>query len=1172
MHLTANGELLPVPPRQKVLPTKTILIMKWMAIFLFAACLQTSAEGRAQTFTLSMKNAPLPAVFEQIKKQSGYQFFFNESMLQNGRTVTIDIKSGSLQDVLEKCFHDQPFTYIVLGKTIVVKERERPEKPSPSPNVQAAPIPAPPDEIRGIVVDSLGRPLSGASVMVKGSARGTQTDARGLFVLQESGEKVTLLISYSGYESREYTWQKSSGNNLLNIRLRLSSDPLDQVQIIAYGTTTQRYNVGSVSTVTAKDIEQQPVTNPLEALQGRVPGLVVNVTNGAPGAMVTTQVRGQNTLMPALTTNLLSAYNQPLFIIDGVPFAPPASANYAALGTIGSLAMGANPGLTTANYYGGMSPLNSINPLDIESISVLKDADATSIYGSQGSNGVILITTKRGKSGKTQFNLSVNSGPTRDTRIVKMMNTPQYLAMRNEALRNDGLTPSIAHLDYDLLLFDTTKNTNWYNQFFGGTAAHTDVHASVSGGTQNTNFLLSGGLTHTGYNFPGGFADQRLSLHSSFSHKSLDQRFSLDFGTDYSYDQNNSTGSNSLQSILALPPDFPDFRDANGNLLWSYKGVRYASMGLYGSGIPNPYAFLKQTSNYQVYDVLTHALMSYQIGFGLKFIVAGGYNRVDNQGYGTYPMAATDPAAKSLGSASRSSQTSQMLNLDPQLNFTQKIANGQLTAVVGGSYKKSLTSGSTVSGSGYTSDAVLGSIAAAPNRQVYDNFSEYKYVAGFARLNYIWDRKYIVDFTGNRNGSSNFGPGNRFGNFGSAGAGWIFTEESFAKNVLPVLSFGKLSASYGTSGSDGVSSYQYQPNWSASTNYGSFAYQGFTGFYPKNLYNPNYSWASTKKFNGQLELGFLHDRIYVDVQRYVDRSSNQLAQFPLPLQTGFTSITQNAPYTVQNSGWELTLRTRNVDTKNFKWTSTFNIAWNRNKLVAFPGLATSVYKSLYAVGKSISARPVVDYAGVNDTTGSFQFRNAKGQLTYTPNSTPSYNNLGGDATKMADLQPSFTGGFNNDLSYKGFHLTLFFQFAKQTGLNYLFSVYSSSTYAPPGGALTNVPTALLGRWQKPGDKSDIQRFTTGNGADRTPVTAAAYFVNSSGDYADASYIRLKTAALSYSLPADWIKKMRLQGCMVYMNVQNLFTITGYKVGDPETQNLYNIPPQRTFVAGINLNF
>jgi len=527
--------------------------MKLTALMLFLAFMQVSASTLAQKVTLSERNASLTTIFEQIRNQTGYDFAYTTATIQVAKPVTIDVKNMELTQVLKLIFNDQPLDYEIDNKSVEVSLKE----PSflESLKDKAARLLALPAHIHGRVIDSLGQPLSGANVSLnlKGASYVATTDNKGEFDFPDiPPNRYTLIVTYIGYSRIERIIQVNSREILLSLVMHNLSSALDQIQVIGYGAESRRFSVGSVATVTAEQIEKQPVTNPLLALEGQVPGLAVTAMNGVPGATTLVQLRGQNTLA---TTNLnFKPYDQPYFIVDGVPFASQ-NANVSQLANL-ALAQEFSGGLSQST---GIGAFNDINPNDIESITILKDADATSIYGTKGANGVILITTKKGKAGKTTFDLNINSQFNEVARPIQLLNTQQYLQLRREAFAQDGITPNNNPNDYsgayapDLTIYDQNKYTNWQKVIQGNSTNNTDIHASVSGGGPNNTFIVSGGYTRSDYNYPGSFADQRYTLHSAITSTSVNKRFSLQLITDYAYDQNNSAGFGGSQDVL-LPP------------------------------------------------------------------------------------------------------------------------------------------------------------------------------------------------------------------------------------------------------------------------------------------------------------------------------------------------------------------------------------------------------------------------------------------------------------------------------------------------------------------------------------------------------------------------------------------------------------------------------------------
>jgi TonB-dependent starch-binding outer membrane protein SusC len=984
------------------------------------------------------------------------------------------------------------------------------------------------------------------------------TDLAGYFELKEVDEQAVLLITGINIESREVL--VNGNGDLLTIVVKIRATPMDELQVIAYGTTSKRFNVGAVTTVKSEDIQKQPVTNVLLTLQGRVPGLIITPSNGAPGATVKLQIRGQNNLASAFTG--LQPYDQPLIIIDGVPFA---SQNLS-VNQITSMGGGSNVNAS----FPGFGALNNINPNNIESISVLRDADATSIYGSQGANGVVLITTKKGVVGKTSFSTRINTGPNRVTRRQKFLDTKQYLALRREAIANDGVTlpPTFDGNFPDLQLFDTTKYTDWFNTFFGGGSNNTDIFSTFTGGTENMSFILSAGYNRSTYNFPGDFANKMLSLHTGFQFRSKNNKLTIDFTTDYSWSHNNTGASPSASSVNSLVPNSPDLLDENGNLVWNYKGFdlsyTFTPTGLY---FFQHYAYLKQPYKLNIYNLNNSLQLTYKLFPGLTATANFGYSKVNTAETSQFPQASRSPADPyRMGSATFANNEFETINIEPQLTYQRNIGRGLFSLIAGATYKANGNRNDRITGVDYVNDGFLGSITGAGtvvDAAGYD--IKYKYVGVYGRAGYIYDNKYILNIAGRRDGSSNFGPGKQFGTFGSAGVGWIVSEEAFFKKLKPVFSLTKLSASYGTNGSDGVEPYNYQDYWSSPTN--TTLFQGIRPYYPLNLYNPDYSWALKKTLNLMLELGLFNDRVLLNATWYQSRTSNQLVNALLPSQTGFNSVTDNLQATVENSGWEFSVYSNNVKSEDFSWTSNFNISTNRNILVAFPDLDISPYAAYYEIGQSLNIVRLFSYKGVNETTGLFEFYDAKGNATYSLNyGLPRY---GGDAVNVLNLQPKFSGGLENTFSYKGISLSVFFQFSKQTTYNFLYGIYSS--YANMPGMYGNLPAVVLDHWRKPGDQTRLQRATAGYSGEAP--NAANYFVQSTGAYSDLSYLRLKTLSLSYRFPSALVKKAGMESLQVYLNAQNLLTITGYEFGDPEQPGeLSSIPLQRIIAFGLSFNF
>jgi TonB-linked SusC/RagA family outer membrane protein len=1091
---------------------KLLLVMKITAILLLAATLQVSATGWSQEkISLSFSNAPLEQVLNSIAAQTEVSFFYRPQYVK-GKTVTINITNGSLKAALDMCLKNQQLAYEIVGKTVAIHPVKKGKSISGLEVIENAP---PLINVRGRVVNENEEPVMAASVSVKSTSQGTTTNDNGEFYLLGLEENAVLVISGVNITTIEI---KVNGLSNLAINVKSSVTPLEETIIKGYYTTTKRLNTGSVSKVTSETISNQPVSNPLAAITGRMPGVIINQQSGIPGGGFSVQIRGQN----SLRNTLLNNGNLPLYIIDGVPFTSTLPASTATSFII---------------QYG--NPLSYINPSDIESIEVLKDADATSIYGARGANGVVLITTKKGKIGKTKIDANVYTSFGKVTRMMDLLNTQQYLEMRREAFNNDGTIPTRGNAR-DLFRWDTTRYTDWQKALIGETARTTNGNLSISGGDRNTQFLIGAGYRKEGSVFPGDFSDQKTSLNLNLNHKSENGKFLSNISVIYVSDKNNLLQSDLTSTALTLSPNAPALYDSAGNLNWE------------NSSWLNPLSSTLKKYDLHTDNLISNAMLSYQIISGLNAKVNLGYTNLQLKEITTTPLRSFDPAVIAFVTGSTVFANSYIKSwiAEPQLEYKKKIGPGLFSFLAGTTFQQSIQEGETLQASGYTNDALIENVKAAPSITILDaNYRKYRYNAIFLRAYYDFKQKYLLNLTARRDGSSRFGKEKQFANFGSVGASWIFSNENFMKNVS-FLSFGKIRGSFGTTGSDQIGDYEYLDSYSSTT----YVYNGNVGLIPTRLTNPEYSWETNNKLEAALELGFLKDHILFSASWYRNYSSNQLVGYPLPVITGQSIIQYNLPAEVKNSGLEFELSSTNVNNKNFTWKSSVNITFPRNTLLSYPNIEGSPYANIYTVGKSLFSRKLFHFEGVDPTTGLYMFTDfdKDGQISY-PN----------DLQSTKEISQKFYGGFLNTVDFKGLQLDVFFQFIKQAGWNYLY------TGTLPG-SMSNQPTEVLNRWQKNGDITDVQKLTRNFGS----AAATSYFNVIQSDYtiSDASFIRLKNLSLSYQLPLKWSQKYKSSLTRVYVQTQNLITITNYLGMDPEQPFVQNLPPLKTVAFGIQLTF
>jgi TonB-linked SusC/RagA family outer membrane protein len=1102
---------------------------------MLGACLQVAARGHSQTVSFSGKNVPLEKIFTVVEKQTGYVFFYDEAILRDAQPVTIRAENYSLTLFLNCVLNGQPLKYSLQNKTIIISRKEV-MAPPVAPVSDSTVRPAQP-MLGGIVMDGNGLPLAGASVTIKGTGKSTITNGKGAFSVPMPVAKSKIVVSYVGYTTREVVLEEAQSQMI--VQLAVAVNVLDEEVVEAYGRTSKRLAVGNIVKISGEEIQKQPVMNPLLALNGRVPGVLITPTSGYQSAPVKVEIRGRNTIDPKLVSD-------PLYVIDGMPL------------TV--LDITTNSGLTSSYENGstgfvqaglfsntkGQSPLFSINPADIESISVLKDAAATAIYGSRGANGVILNTTKRAKPGKTRLNVNVQQSVSMAPGRLDLLKTPEYLQMRREAMKNDGHPLTVAYIPE--LAWDTTRYTDWQKELWG-VAKSTEASMSVSGGDRLTTFSIGAGFTNSKDITTQEGKNQRINISSVISHRSSDQKLTVDLHTLFTHTYVKAI---STPTMYTLPPNLPSIFNSKGELNYAEWNLARLDPFIY----PYPFMSLLNPSVASVNFLNANLRLSYVFAKGLTLSVNSGYNNAQTGTEWYYPIASQNPALNPTGAANFGNSTVSNWNVEPQLNYATYVGSGRLEVMAGGTWQSSTTRGTTSAGYGYTNDALIKSISNAPFMSSGSIAAQKKYASIHGRINYNWQNKYILEVAGNRDGSSNFGPGRQFGNFWSAGAAWIASEEEWLQRVLPSWwSYLKLNASYGVTGLDYGGAYQYISEWKA--NQSIPRYNGILPFYPVHAVNQDYQWQENKKINVDLSMGFLKDRITLTATWYSNRCNNQLTQIPTPAYTGFTTVVGNSPANVVNSGWEGSLNAQVIANKKFSWTLGFNIGVNKNKLLDYPDFQFSPYYTKHIIGQSLNTKYLYHYLGINPQNGrrAVYDYNHDGVITQNPNA-PLLS--GADDRYIAiDPTPKYTGGISSAFTYKRLMLSLFFIFKKQMKV---------IPYAQPGGSMGNIPTYVYNdHWQQPGDQTAYPRFTA------SVPAAESYFNSSDGAYADASFIRCSNLALGYSLPDAACKKMHVQGVTFSLNMANVFTITPYKDIDPEST--FGTLPQARVIAGkLSFNF
>ncbi|WP_207435841.1 SusC/RagA family TonB-linked outer membrane protein [Sabulibacter ruber] len=971
-----------------------------------------------------------------------------------------------------------------------------------------------------------GTALPGVSVVVKGTTTGASTDANGRYELSVSGTP-TLVFSFVGFLNREVQVGTSS---TIDVQLSEDAKAISEVVVVGYGTQESRDLIGSIASVKGEEIADIPTPSIESAIQGRVAGVQITSGSGKVGQGIKVRVRGSSSV---------TASNQPLYVVDGIP--------------ITSESQGISNNEPT-------NPLADLNPNDIESIEILKDAASAAIYGSRASNGVVIITTKRGRAGKTAFDFGYTNGFSKPTNKVEFMNSSEYLELFNESMANSGYAAFLIDVgffdnldqvkDYFMPDWRNPANSNWQDEVFR-TGAYQQYDLTASGGTDKTRFYVGGSYTDQDGILKGN-SFERMSARLNIDHNATDK---LKLGANFSLARtvnNRVADDNAFATplqIVALPPIQP--------IIDPETGEYNTNTAYYNGLIEIRDAFRKSVS----YRNLSTLYASYTIIPGLTFRSELGLDLL-NQDENTYQGRETQDGAPE-GAAESRSVTVVNYTTNNFLNYNKRFGEiHDIDAVLGMSFQKSSTESNYVSGIGFPSDEFTRIANAAEINFGSSEGTEYSLLSYFTRVNYKLLDKYLLTFSGRVDGSSRFGANNQYGFFPAVGAGWILSEEAFLKDV-EFLSLLKLRASYGLTGNDQIG------NFDARGLYSSGSYAGVPGTYQSSVANPDLKWESTAQLDLGISFGLFNNRINGSVDLYRKKTSDLLLNVQVPATSGFTTITRNVGK-LENKGIEIALNTDNL-TGPFSWSTNFNIGFNRNKITDLQGQVISSG----AINRAMEGEPIgvfytVKYAGVDPNNGDALYYLRAG----SDETTNDYS--AAEQQVVGNPNPDFTGGLNNSFSFKGFDLSVLLQFSYGNEIFNNAGRYQSANM----DWVDNQTRDQLDRWQKPGDITRVPqaRFGDSNGTG-----------NSSRWIYDGSYLRGKTLTLGYTLPSGFVSRYHLTRVRVYASAQNFFTVTDYPGWDPEVdtpgsgpsaqrQNVglgtdfYTTPQAKTFSFGVNIGF
>ncbi len=969
--------------------------------------------------------------------------------------------------------------------------------------------------LSGKVTDMGGLPVPGANIIVKGTNISTQTGFDGDFTINAKKGQL-LIVSFVGMKTIEVPASSS-----MLIKLSDASNQLETVVVVGYGTQSKKKLTDNIARVTAKDIQQIPVSNVQNALVGKLAGVQITQTNGKVDGGINIRVRGAASI---------SAGTQPLYVLDGIP-------------------------LVTSNESSNGAPTNPLLTLstnEIESIDVLKDASSAAIYGARGANGVVLITTKRGKEGKGTFSINLSQGVSQATNKRKWLNADQYVELFTEASINGLGDAAEAEDTFDFLAQGTDwrnreVDTDWQETAFQD-GFNTDADFSVSGGDANTKYFFSGAYNNT-TGIINSNALERVTARTNVSHK-ISDRFTAGMNLSFSRSeidrvQDDNSFTTPLQAVAQSPlsPARLDDGTANPNTL-------YANFLL---AIDNSFwkTIMRRVTGkaYGEFKIIPSLKVNSDFSYDLL-------SQTEDAWYGkNSPFMATDGEVFATSVNNETYIYSNYLTFDK--TFGEK---HDVNAVAGMEFNKFNRRFQSVTSIYFPNDSFQTVDGGAEVSGGSGNETDYTFVSQFGRVTYSYDDKYIFKASIRRDGSSRFGKNNRFGTFPAFSAGWIMSEESFLKDN-PTLTFLKLKGSWGKLGNAELG------NFASRQLYGSNPYNLKSGLSFSQAGNDDLTWEKSTQVDFGVEFGLLN-RISIEADYYKKNTDGLLFSVPLSISSGATTINQNIGE-VQSSGVEFTLNTKNIDSDNLKWNTSFNVTTNQSEVLSMPNNNQDIVSSftINRVGENISSFYLVEYAGVDPANGDALFvkntANADGSLDKS--TTNDYS----EAKRVVSGNPfpTLMAGLTNTINYKG--LDFSFTFQGEWGA----SIYNSAGKYQSVAAdyFDNQTIDQLNRWQNPGDITNVPQ-------------ARLYGSNGTGEstrFLDKSdFVRLRNLTIGYSLPGNTVKDLGMSSVRFYATGVNLLTFTNYSGYDPEArrddtgigEEFYSAPPSRTIALGVNINF
>ena len=1165
MQITAFGKAFLFPLGKFLsgfLTTKTFLAMKLTTILLLAACLQLSASGYGQRITITGKNMSLKSVFSEIRKQSGYNFFYYDKDLVNAKEVSIEARNAELEQVLVHIFKGQPLTYTIAEKTIVVREKMIIEEPAPLP---------PPIDVHGRVINELGDPVV-VTVTVKGTKTAVSSNDRGEFEIKNIDENAILVIT--GVSILNHEVRVNGRTDLSTIRVKIKVSALSDTVVIGYGTASRKDLTGAVASVNVNEVRNIPFTTFDQALTGKAAGVQVIQTDGSPGGMPKIRIRGGTSLLGG---------NDPLYIIDGIPVTVQNRFQQAAAEIV-SPTQGTGGVAVSGAFARGLNSLAGLNINDIESIDILKDASSTAIYGSRAANGVVIITTRKGKyNQKPTFEANYYTSISTPIK-EKILNADQYRSIMKESavnLNNARAALGLpSHAEADLIINDPnylgTANTDWLDLVLRTGITH-NADISVRGGGNGSRYFSSLGYTKNEGTVLGTDF-QRISGKLSLDND-ITRKFSVNTNIDYGFTSHNITNGVYAQAFF-MPPTLPAYNPDG-----SVRPIQAGDLGAQNyEGFQTPLELLRGVNKSNAFNVLGSMVFEYDLMHDLKFrsINSVGYVNYRQENFAPSTIRISSPFGTDVspGVATQASTQDINLNFENTLTWNKKFSpDHQLNSVIGTSWQKFRNRTFSASGQGFPDDEYLNNLSSAALALPPTGTSGQNVLLSYyLRANYAFKEKYYLNFTGRADISSKFPEGKRNALFPSGGVAWTISEEKFMKDVQ-WLSNLKLRASAGYAGTQNLGDNLFY------TLYSPASYGGTNALLPTQLGNDELQWERTFQKDAGLDLGLFNSRVNISLGYYVKRTDGILFNTAVATSSGFSSLISNIA-DIQNKGYEFDLRADFVRNRNFQWSGALNVSRNQSKVLAISndmnvqntGLMRFGDAALM-VGQPLGLLYGRMYKGVMRTqkeVDDYINSNILAQYGFYP-----YLGIGDPHYVMdpamnyfkdsiiGNAEPKFFGGFTNSINYKNFSLVALITFSYGGDIMYLADVQNFDMTSRK-----NKGVRVLDHYSVNNPDSENPRLLYGE---------SSYSYASSHSVFDASYARLKSVTVSYQFPETMLSRLKVRNASLYASAMNLFTITNYPGADPEVNSdPYSIiggytdvggyPTIRQFNIGFRLGF